>query len=126
MRPFDTLLLIPLIVVTATAACAGSARRTPLRHDVISASEIALEQASTAYDLVERLRPFYLRGRTVGVGDARPLVFRDDVLLGEISMLRGIPAREVLEIRYVRGEEMLVRQQEASGRRVILVVTRRN
>jgi hypothetical protein len=126
MHPARTLALA-LAILTTTAcasATAGTRRVMSQRHDLISFQEIAAERASSAFDLVEKLRPFYLRGRDVM--SAQPIVYMDDIMLGGVHELRGINARDVLEIRYVRGEEMMFRSQEASGHRVIHVVTRRN
>lgn len=118
---------LPLALAFAAYGCtlAPPPQRLPLQHDVITAREVAVENASSAYDLVERLRPYFLRGRNAFL-DAAPLVYLDDVLLGDVETLRTISAHDVVEIRYRRGEEMLFRSSEASGRRVIQVVTRRD
>jgi len=92
--------------------------------DFISFQEVTRERASTAWDLVERLRPYYLRGRAIGLA-AAPIVYYDDTMLGDVSQLRSIAAGDVFEIRYVRGEEMRARWSEASGHQVIQVVSRR-
>ena len=112
---------------TNAADAASTARRPTVSRsaNVISAQEIALERASSAWDLVERLRPYYLRGRSAGFTSAAPIVYMDDIMLGGIENLRMINAHDVLEIRYEKGEEMFVRQQEASGHQVIHVLTRR-
>ena len=111
----------------AIGAGADGTRRPVVRRsaNVISAHEIAQERASSAYELVERLRPYYLRGRSAGFFSLGPIVYMDDVMLGGIEHLRTIHALDVLEIRYRKGEEMFVRQQEASGHQVIQVVTKR-
>ena len=120
------LALVALTVTACASAPAGTRRVVSQRHNVISFQEIVDERASSAYELIEKLRPFYLRGRTGGLMGAPPIVYMDDILLGDVNELRAIHARDVLEIRYVRGEEMLFRQQEASGHQVIQVVTKRN
>jgi len=120
------LVLVTLTTTACATASTGTRRVVSQRHNVISFQEIVEERASSAYDLIEKLRPFYLRGRTGGLMGAPPIVYMDDILLGDVTELRGINARDVLEIRYVRGEEMLFRSQEASGHQVIQVVTRRN
>ena len=128
MRLSRTLLITLSIAALTSTGCAsrpGSPSFIPLRHDVISAREVEREDAASAYDLVERLRPNFLRTRG-SLFDGMPLVYVDDVLLGDVNMLRTVHARDVREIRYVRGEDMLFRSQEASGRRVIQVITRRD
>ena len=120
------LVLVTLTTTACATASTGTRRVVSQRHNVISFQEIVEERASSAYDLIEKLRPFYLRGRTGGLMGAPPIVYMDDIMLGDVTELRGINARDVLEIRYVRGEEMLFRSQEASGHQVIQVVTRRN
>ena len=99
-------------------------RRSHGNGDYISFREVARERASTAWDLVERLRPYYLRGRNVGFYSA-PIVYFDDMMLGDVSELRTIAAGDVFEIRYVKGDEMRSRWSEASGHQVIQVVSRR-
>ena len=94
----------------------------------ISFTEISQERASSAYDLIERLRPYYLRGRTMGLFDegGGPVVYLDDIMLGGVDNLRMISAHDIMEIRYVRGEEMRTHVMEASGRQVIQIISRRN
>ena len=100
-------------------------RRSHGNGDYISFQEVARERASTAWDLVERLRPYYRRGRSIGFRDATPIVYLDDMMLGNIGELRSIAANDVFEIRYVKGEEMRTRWMEASGHQVIQVVSKR-
>ena len=121
-------IVVATLSFTACASTGGVPRQGLARYrtNVISAMEIAQVGASSAYDLVEHLRPYYLRGRTGGLFEAGPIVYQDEIMLGGVDRLRTINAHDVLEIRYVRGEEMLFRSQEASGHQVIQVITRRN
>lgn len=129
-------LSLALAAVTLTAcstagapSSAGLASRAPRVHrsgDVITLAEISRERASSAWDLVERLRPYYLRGRSAGFFDTGPLVYVDDFMLGDVNALRTVHANDVLEIRYVRGELMRTHIGAASGRQVIHVITKRD
>jgi hypothetical protein len=62
--------------------------------------------ATTAYDAIERLRPNWLASHGVtstvanGGGSEYATVYVDGQPYGDITMLRGIPAFHVSEIRY--------------------------
>ncbi len=108
-----------LTVLAALTACASSgpapatgstATRNP---NLISQQEIAATAASNAYELVERLRPQWLRagavgsiradagGRTVMQGT---LVYLDNVKLGNRETLRSVSAGGITSIRFLNPE----------------------
>ena len=91
----------------AAAACASAGRPAPSESpSVIRKDEIASAHASTAYQVVERLRGHYLlrmRGATSvdRPESALPTVYVDGVEYGDLSALRALAASDVEEIRFV-------------------------
>jgi hypothetical protein len=108
-------------------ASAGAPYRTPpgLGRDPLYAYEMGGTALLTAYDAVERLRPFYLRQRgpstLLSVGDTRVKVFLNDVPIGGVDVLRTIPASEVAWIRYLSPPEATVRFGTQAGGGAIIV-----
>lgn len=91
--------------LTADNSNAPLPRRT---SDVLTATEIAAQPAlATAFEVVERLRPWFLYARSaraagVPAHGVRPAVFLDGFFQGGIEMLRTIPTSSVLEVLYIR------------------------
>jgi hypothetical protein len=89
-----------LVVWSSLAvACASSSRptagaeRTRSRSDVITPEEIERAQWANAYDLVNDLRPHWLRPRGATTLSNQPQevqVVMDGVKLGGVSALRGL------------------------------------
>lgn len=121
MRPslVGTLLLLAALgTACASTAESGGVQRS---SDVISAEEIATIQVSTAYEIVQRLRPQFLRARgTTTVRNAGPegrptggpaqtgtelVVYVDNVRLGGVEVLHNIAALRVRDIRYVSASD---------------------
>jgi hypothetical protein len=92
-----------LTVSALTSSCApvigNSPSVKPGAPPVLSEAEISAAMAITAYEVVERLRPRFLRS---GGGEAfQPTVYVDGQLFGGIAELRLIPAMTVSEIRFL-------------------------
>jgi hypothetical protein len=106
---------LALLSVVLGVACAsgGTSSATP-RPDrsTITADEIPLTGTESVYDLIQRLRPEYLRQKPAqgyaGAGGpvAPPVaVVINNQKIGEASDLRQIPASSVSLIRYYNIEE---------------------
>ena len=80
-------------------------RRVSRKSDVLELREISAAQVSNAHEAVLRLRPEFLRQRARPSSDqptgAFPTVYVNGVREGGPEMLRTIPARVVMEIRYL-------------------------
>jgi len=119
------------------AAAPGAAATVPspaqpprgASRDVITRAEI--EKAGSlanVYELVNRLRPHFLRveGRSsMGSVPQRPLVRLNSSILGEIDAMRSIDITTVEEIRYYTIVEAETRFSGVRGRPVILITTRK-
>jgi hypothetical protein len=147
LRPLAILLLLP-----AGIAQAQSQKQTRDRH-VIRADEVATTSANSAFDVVEQLRPLWLKrddtrrpmsfggGRNAGReqpderaqqnshGDATPeeppklAVFVDETEV-ELEDLKRIPREQVAELRYLTGAEAQTRYGPRFAAGVIQVTLR--
>lgn len=110
----------------ASTTVAPTERRNP---DIITAAEITqLQGAANALEIVQRLRPNFLRVQertSVGNTSSQPQVRLDGTLLGEVGELRGITATSVIEIRYYSIVQAESRFGGNRGRPVIAVTSRR-
>jgi hypothetical protein len=109
-RPFFVLTL------AATVACASSGTAGTAVHrepNLITEQEIAASNESNVYDVVNRLRPMFLktRGRsTINSGGSEyASVFLDGQYYGELSSLRNIVVTQIHEIRYLSGPDAVSR-----------------
>jgi hypothetical protein len=105
-RPFFVLTL------AAALACASSGTAgTPVRREpnLITEQEIAASNESNVYDVVNRLRPMFLktRGRsTINAGGSEyASVFLDGQFYGELGSMRNIVSSQIQEIRYLSGPD---------------------
>jgi hypothetical protein len=111
-----------LSVVALLEGCAtsrGAGQYEERSH--ISAAEIAPLRNRSAYDVIKRLRPEFLkmRGPTTVMNPAEFEigVYVDNMLLGGIRELRDLPASDVYEIRYLSAVNAATRHgaQHPSG-----------
>lgn len=68
----------------------------------ITRAEIERCHGTTAYQVVERVRPLYLTSKLDLAPNMERQVYLNGVRLGGLTELRLIPATEVKEIRFVR------------------------
>lgn len=113
---------VTLLLAIALAACAGGSAGanassadlggTRRASNLIAADEIAdASAASSAYDLVQRLRPNFLRsrGKSAGGQPHYATVYVDGVRRGGPDALRQVVGASVREIRYLSGPEATLR-----------------
>ena len=125
-----------LPIVLAVAACASSSQSgqppTPLdrpwvqsSRQVIAAKEIVAARALTAYDLIVRLRPEYLRtgSRDASRPPFQPVIYINGLVAGDISALRQISADMVVEVRYVLPRDAVTHHGAASRGGEIMIYT---
>lgn len=91
---------------------AESAATAPTSRAVISDAEIPKSGSESAYDMIQRLRPEYLRAKpTQSFGGATstiappPSLFMNGQRMGELTDLRQIPALSLSMVRYYSIEE---------------------
>jgi len=109
-RPFFVLTLAAALACASSGTGGTAVRRDP---NLITEQEIATSNESNAYDVVNRLRPMFLktRGRsTINSGGSEyASVFLDGQYYGELSSLRNIVATQIHEIRYMSGPDAVSR-----------------
>ncbi len=127
-------LLVTAGLLLASTGCAtgerspssGGASSTVLTFEMIDGLSGSY---STAYDVVNRLRPQWLRSRgSSSFLDSRPslpVVYLDGVRHGQIQRLRDIEANALEEIRYLGASAATNRFGTGHPGGAILVVTRR-
>jgi hypothetical protein len=124
-----SLLSLTLLLYAACASQSGTQASTPRRvRDLISADEISRVQVGTAYDVVQTLRPEYLRSRsTATFSGAQELavVYIDGVRAGSVDQLRRVPRETLNEIRYVNAADATTRFGTGHAGGAILVATKR-
>ena len=97
---------------------------------VISEDEIIASRASTAYEVIHKLRANFLtnRGETSvnkGQSNPYPTVYLDDQEFGPISSLTSIPAGQITMIRLYRVSEANAKYGSRNLSGVIAITTRR-
>ncbi|HVD61682.1 MAG TPA: hypothetical protein VNC11_12490 [Gemmatimonadaceae bacterium] len=119
---FVYIALITGFAITSACATTKNASQGGTQADRITESEIIATPAANAYDLVQHLRPDWLRVRPVGsisgsssatqttassssgmskLGVLVTLVYLDGNKLGEIDALRSLPTNGIREMRWL-------------------------
>ena len=119
--------VLPLILLLA-AGCSTAAGGGTLRGDanVIEREDILGSNRGTAYEVVEMLRPQWLRTRS-DQSVLRPggiLVYVDDVRYGDLDSLRGINAREIFQMQRYNSTAASQRWGPGHSEGVIYISTR--
>jgi hypothetical protein len=102
-------LALLLSILLAAACASGYQGGQPLAgRDVITAAQIEAEgnlQSATAYEVVQRFHAEWLLGSpaTSPTDPPRlfPVVYVDDIRLGEADTLRNVPGGDIAEIRFL-------------------------
>ncbi len=124
MSDLRRLAIAGCFVALACGPAPRTAEPTPSRR-VLLEDEIRGTQVATAYQIVARLRPEWLRRRgRVSVRDPTAgavIVYLNGMRQGGVSALDAIVAEAVLEMEYLNGQEATTRFGTGHGGGVILV-----
>jgi outer membrane cobalamin receptor len=109
--------------------CSQAMKETPEKErNVITTEEIQAAQASTAYDVIAKLRGNFLRSRGQNSillkQPKEPTVYLDEVEYGTIASLRQIPASTIAEIRFIEGNDAMRKYGSNHVSGVIQIYTR--
>ncbi len=126
--------LVPtMLASTFAAACASAPRsesETGLDRNVLTLEEIQSVQALNLFEVVQRLRPRWLRvraGRSFNL-ETEIVVYQNEMLFGGPDNLRQMETKIAYEIRWLDGAKAVATLSGlSSGRRVagaIVVYTR--
>jgi hypothetical protein len=118
---------VPLLLLAA--ACATTASGPRRQPDLITLQEIEALEVATAYDVVQILRPNFLRTRGQSfIGDPDPVpavVYLDGFQHGSTpESLRSILRTSVREIEYINSRDATTRYGTGHRGGAILVRTR--
>ena len=121
-----------LVALTAAIACASAGNSTggSAGHDynVITADEVAGSTAQNAYEMINKMRPQYLktRGRTTVLLDTpdRASVFMDGVLFGTPDALKTIATSQIREVRFYAATDAGIKFGSQYGAGVIDIKTK--
>jgi len=123
-----SLILLFIAIVAAGCASASSSEDQPRRNrNLITAEEIAALPTFTAFQIIRRLRPGWLRQRgpagTRSSGYAA--VFQDGMEMGGHDALRNITAESIELIRFINATDATTRYGTGYAGGIIEVITRR-
>ncbi len=114
MRP--SLKLVALVFLAACSGSAPSQQQEPggarPNRDLITREQIDANPSQDAFELVQRLRPDFLRERgamSLTQGRALAVVYLDGVRRGGPDALKTIRSNEVQEIRFVSATDATTR-----------------
>lgn len=103
-----------LLALAAVLGCATSGASGPPRsRSLITSKEVAASRATTAYGVVEQLRPLWVRSHGAtsinAPGSQYATVYVNEQRYGDLTSLRNIPSEQVVEIRYFSAAESVTR-----------------
>ena len=116
------------ILIFAVVSCAHPGAATGSNRKVITEEEILSTNATTAYDVIARLRAEYLRNRgptsLVLASRAQAVVFLNEQLYGSIDTLKELRSSDLVEIRFYDGPDAITKFGSQYSGGVIQLVTR--
>jgi hypothetical protein len=136
---FGTTLLLLTTTIIGVAGCTHGRRpidAPAIRHRsgvyssryIIAAPEIGRAHMLTAYDLLARLRPEFLKSaanRNADGSVSPPVVYINGVMAGEVAVLRDISTDMIVEIRFVPSRDATTYHGQAHRGGEIMVYTYR-
>jgi hypothetical protein len=124
-----TVVLAGLVLFRPEDTAAQATESVRYERDLITAAEIQARapDAKSAYDVVQRLRPSFLRKRPGGsltTKEPAPIqVYVDGTLRGSVYVLRELISQGVIEIRYLNGPDATIRYGTGHENGAIVVKT---
>lgn len=116
------------ILILAAVSCAHPATAGGSDRKLITEEEILSTNATTAYDVIARLRAEYLRNRgptsLVLPSRAEPVVFLNEQMYGSIDVLKQVRSNDLSEIRFYDGPDAVTKFGSQYSGGVIQLVTR--
>jgi len=114
----------------ATACATATPSRAPvLGRDVLRAEDVpATARSSSALELLQLVRPEFLQNRARSTrlfAPTEPVVYLNGHRLAELSMLRHVSGRSLVEVRHLRGVDAIARYGLDHEGGALLVTTAR-
>lgn len=127
--PFSIRFFLVALTTILAAACATSPSggASPSSRDVIGEEEIRELGRLTAYQVVQRLQPQWLRPRGVDSFNSEfgVVVYLDGQRVGGVDALRRVSAPNVQEIRRLDSRQATIQYGTGHPSGALLVITRR-
>ncbi len=123
-----TVIMLAIGLYACATADGKKTEKVRYSRDQINAAEIKTFNASNAHELIKTLRPNWLRG--VGVSSfkynavAYPIVYIDEIKMGEMDHLGSISTINILKIEHINGSETALRLGRGHHGGVILITTK--
>jgi len=129
LRSVSTPICAAVLLLLASCTFGGPSTSGMGRmSDVIDQDEIAESTTTNAYELVERIRPNWLRGRGTpdlrGTGEALPVVYIEDARQGGVTVLRSIATTSLVQLRFIDAPTATTRYGSGHSGGVIQVTLR--
>ena len=128
MRAHRYLALWALVFALACAGSTGAGPEARPSQDLITAEEIQAQHFANAYDLINALRPNWLRSRSASFGASGQvgvMIYVDGNRLGSADYLRQIAAGQIESARYLNGPEATTRYGTNHASGAILITSKR-
>lgn len=129
MRRLSLASVVLCVVVSACASGSGGGTGAGRSSSEITRAELAELSTFSAFDVVRRLRPQWLRSRGTANFDGDqmlPIVFVDRSRRGELRELELINADDIERIRYLTSREATMRYGTGYPGGIIMVISRGN
>ncbi len=128
MRARFTLLLVGSLTIGGGCATNPQSGGSGSGPDVLTLEQIRRIDAHDALDVVRRLRPAWLRPRGAtrfgGEPVAEPVVYLDNVYIGDPRALAGVRAENLYEIQHLSASDATIRYGTGHTAGAILVTTK--
>ena len=123
---------IAIVVAALLTLGACAARKpghlAPKDRNMITADEIARANASNAYEIIERLRPAFLRTRGAeslqNTAPPTPIIYLDGMRYGTLQSLVNVPAMGIVSIQYLSAIDATQRFGFDNSGGAILITTK--
>lgn len=120
---------VRLLLLLAMVACGTTSASRSSSSDVLTRAEIQASRAPNVLELLQQLRPQFLRSRgALSIQDptaGQPVVYLNNVHYGDIDSLRTISSGDVDEIRFISAADATTRWGTGHAGGVIQVLARR-
>ncbi|MFC1492996.1 hypothetical protein ACFL6O_03480 [candidate division KSB1 bacterium] len=114
MRLVTAAVIVFSLILLNCGSTAPGTKRTNYDRNLIVEEEILKTGAVSAYDLINKLRPFWLRGRgsrSVNFTETAdfPIIYVNGQKFGTIETLREISNSNITEIRFLPSSDATIR-----------------
>ncbi len=126
MRIFTGALLIAILFLTGCGSSKSGIKKSNYDRHLITLEEIERTTGSTAYDLILKLRPFWIRGRgprsiNRNTEAQYPMIYLNGQKFGNIDTLSEITNTNITEIKFLSPSDATIRYGVNHGGGAILI-----